>query len=394
MNPRRLPTIALAIVLAVAASVAVANPIPNPVPASMPLEDMYCDITYAPIMAPITVLWADFTGDYHFSYIPEELTSMKYPLPPDSWDVGVTMDGKPLTWYWIKELYPTILPEWPGIPMIEWYGPFPGKALFNVKFKHSLIRRSETEFIYFYALGTGKYYETYQKEAIAFLDLTMPNAYSVRNLWLDKDPHAFAVTCEKEKTVVSILASARFGPLTHDVIASIQPWCTTADSNNDGLVNVTDLLMVRNSLGKYVGSGAAPEADVNGDGVVNVTDLLMVRNNLGRAETPGSRPIVLRYKVGETISPQPASKPVVEVRGRNLFISHGIFGCCPRFVRMCVDVQQDRVIFREKLGEDPCDCIRTFPVWGTAGPFPPGTYHVEYYDTPGQLLLEKDVTIQ
>jgi hypothetical protein len=56
------------------------------------------------------------------------------------------------------------------------------------------------------------------------------------------------------------------------------------DVDGDYCVNVCDLLLVRNNLGK--GSpGCLPacllNADVNRDGIVNVADLLVVRNNLG-----------------------------------------------------------------------------------------------------------------
>jgi len=56
------------------------------------------------------------------------------------------------------------------------------------------------------------------------------------------------------------------------------------DVNGDECVNVADLLIVRNNLGKgSPGSTASGlfNADVNRDGIVNVADLLIVRNNLG-----------------------------------------------------------------------------------------------------------------
>jgi hypothetical protein len=47
-------------------------------------------------------------------------------------------------------------------------------------------------------------------------------------------------------------------------------------------VNVVDLLIVRNNLGKSGSDMHPPEADVDGDGLCNVVDLLIVRNNLGK----------------------------------------------------------------------------------------------------------------
>jgi len=55
------------------------------------------------------------------------------------------------------------------------------------------------------------------------------------------------------------------------------------DVNHDGKVNVLDLLLVRNSLGRDPASSIeARKADVNADGTVNVEDLLIVRGRLGR----------------------------------------------------------------------------------------------------------------
>jgi len=55
------------------------------------------------------------------------------------------------------------------------------------------------------------------------------------------------------------------------------------DVNYDGKVNVLDLLIVRNSLGRDPASSIeARKADVNADGTVNVEDLLVVRGQLAR----------------------------------------------------------------------------------------------------------------
>jgi len=55
------------------------------------------------------------------------------------------------------------------------------------------------------------------------------------------------------------------------------------DVNYDGKVNVLDLLIVRNSMGRDPASSIdARKADVNADGAVNVQDLLIVRGRLGK----------------------------------------------------------------------------------------------------------------
>ena len=54
------------------------------------------------------------------------------------------------------------------------------------------------------------------------------------------------------------------------------------DVNGDGMINITDLVMLRRHL-----AGVAPltgksliGADLNGDGTVNITDLVMLRQKL------------------------------------------------------------------------------------------------------------------
>ncbi len=54
-----------------------------------------------------------------------------------------------------------------------------------------------------------------------------------------------------------------------------------ADLNNDGLVTVTDFLMLRGVL-----NTADPDADLNGDGLVTVTDFLILRSFLNQPPGP------------------------------------------------------------------------------------------------------------
>ena len=46
------------------------------------------------------------------------------------------------------------------------------------------------------------------------------------------------------------------------------------DVNGDGVVNILDLVIVANGLGKT-------EPDINGDGIVNILDLVAVAGELG-----------------------------------------------------------------------------------------------------------------
>jgi hypothetical protein len=62
-----------------------------------------------------------------------------------------------------------------------------------------------------------------------------------------------------------------------------------ADLNNDGAVNVTDLLILFDCWGVQTGCGCA---DLNDDGVVNVSDLLLLFDNWGTCPgVGGSEPV-------------------------------------------------------------------------------------------------------
>jgi len=61
----------------------------------------------------------------------------------------------------------------------------------------------------------------------------------------------------------------------------------TGDVDQDGQVNISDLLLVRNCLGlTALRDPIAASADANNDGIVNIADLLIVRNHLGAASSP------------------------------------------------------------------------------------------------------------
>ena len=63
--------------------------------------------------------------------------------------------------------------------------------------------------------------------------------------------------------------------LEHIPIPNTLPW----DVNNDGIVDIQDLLIVSNSFGKD--DNEYPKVDVNKDGTVDIIDLLLVASHLG-----------------------------------------------------------------------------------------------------------------
>jgi len=69
--------------------------------------------------------------------------------------------------------------------------------------------------------------------------------------------------------------------LTDDEIRDIWNFYIDTDVNMDGVVNILDLLFVRNRLNQDPGSAGNERADVNQDYKINVLDLIAVRNDLG-----------------------------------------------------------------------------------------------------------------
>ena len=212
MKPKN-STVILAVVL-VTTALASANPIPWPPPASMPLEEMYVQI-----QPDGNDLHAVFTGDFTFTYIPKDVSSMLFPVPPDANNIRVRQDSNELPWTWSSKEYPTILPEMPNIPMIEWQGPFhPNGAVFRVDYEHDLIERPN-DFIFFYALGTGKYFPTYEKTTTAHIDILLPDGFTVAGVRLDETPHEYKVIGSH----LVLTVESQFGPIVHDLIVSLVP---------------------------------------------------------------------------------------------------------------------------------------------------------------------------
>jgi len=60
-----------------------------------------------------------------------------------------------------------------------------------------------------------------------------------------------------------------------------EPWLLTGDANRDCIVDLVDLVFVRNRLGADTFDGINHQADINEDGTIDFADLIEVRNRLG-----------------------------------------------------------------------------------------------------------------
>ena len=59
-----------------------------------------------------------------------------------------------------------------------------------------------------------------------------------------------------------------------------------ADVNNDGIINILDLVLVASHIGETVAEDQTPNPDVNADGNINILDLVLIANRLGATVRP------------------------------------------------------------------------------------------------------------
>ena len=70
----------------------------------------------------------------------------------------------------------------------------------------------------------------------------------------------------------------------HEIHITVEARLPSGDVNGDGIVNVLDLILVAQQLGKSVPANSA--VDINGDGVINIFDLTLVAQGIGGAAAP------------------------------------------------------------------------------------------------------------
>jgi len=83
------------------------------------------------------------------------------------------------------------------------------------------------------------------------------------------------------RQLVELSESPDLSNLEPDEQRSLWNFFIDTDVNMDGYVNVLDMIIVRNDLGKPPESALNPRSDVNHDVRINILDMIFVRNDLG-----------------------------------------------------------------------------------------------------------------
>jgi len=241
-----------------------ANPIPIP---GLLMPEEFIDVR---IVDGPDGLRAIVDGRYPFVNREHLEVTMLYPVAPDSTDIGVWMDNLPLAWDWSHETYPTILPEWPELPMIQWdISPVPPEFTITAHYEHDVVRRPD-EWVYLYPMGTGKYFDTFAEETVAHVSVGLPNPVLPKGVFRDHDPVPFCLHSSPDAPGWALRTEIRsrpFEPLLEDFILPLMErwtdplaWFSQPPDMADG----PDIW----SSEEVAGSGAADDFAVEPTGVI------------------------------------------------------------------------------------------------------------------------------
>lgn len=206
------PWVAGIVLWLAAASYGPANPIPWP---------PYSETIHVDIVPATDTLRASFTGDFLFlPYLPDSITTMTFPVPPDAQIQTVAFYNQEISWYWVEgTTYPTVLPEQPFLPLIGWdVPPGPPPQMLKVEYNHNLIARGDS-FIFLYAVGSGKVSKGYDVPSDAVFEIVPPPGYLIDIVQLDFDPCPY--TLYDGALYVSVFTETT--PETRDLIVTFVP---------------------------------------------------------------------------------------------------------------------------------------------------------------------------
>jgi len=222
LNIRRMTVtiIALAILLYPIPSLTSANPIPTP---TIMMTDEYIN---ALIYQKDGSCWAYVYCRYPFKNVGYSTVTMKFPVPPNSEDISVFVDNLPVYWSWSEEKYSTEIGEY---GMITWKIDNPPEE-FEVKvvYRHKLVDAAG-EYVFLYALGTGRYMEYYAKQVTAHIRMAVTGvaeSYAVR---LGSETIDSGRADETPLTLRYDLQSSMFRPFTEDFVFSFNASIISSD---------------------------------------------------------------------------------------------------------------------------------------------------------------------
>ena len=100
-------------------------------------------------------------------------------------------------------------------------------------------------------------------------------------------------------------------PVNEKIVITVPKW----DVNRDGEVNILDLILVGQDIGKT--GGTNPPTDVNGDGTHNIQDLVLVASHLGELSGPAAAPLLNQILTQNRISPTVLQAWIAQAQAEN-----------------------------------------------------------------------------
>lgn len=275
-----------------------ANPIPIP---ALIMGEERIDAT---IFFGTEGLCAQVDGTYIFYNVGYETVSMDYPVPPDATNIAVAMcedigiPFNPVEWTYNNKTYPTVLGDF---TMINWTIPIKNMIYFTVgaHYEH-VVQRIGGNCTFLYAMGTGRYIQTYPKETVAYIRIYMQvnytdlHAYTVgikNGAWV-WTPVNYTITKLNTTDLITLtIQSEPFEPLTEDFLLTFTvvppphaPW----DINVDGKTDMKDIAAAAKAFGTCPGHPRwSPWADITGptylvpDDKVDMRDISLIAKHYG-----------------------------------------------------------------------------------------------------------------
>lgn len=277
-----------------------ANPVPYPV-IGMPYEYIYANITVNSSGA-----YARVNGTYPFENYGFQNISMYYPLPKNSTNISVKIDGNPVPWSYSNNTYPTIFGD---LPMINWtlffINPYPEYFSLEVDYEHA-VPIIDQNFTYFYAMGTwmnllGEIYPFYAptKQTTAYVTVDINMAHT-----LALEIHAYEITrfttswgtcapldCTMHPRSGNVfrvnvtVVSSKYLPIWGDFLLTFAPTekFILGDINGDDIVDMVDTSLVVDAfLSDPEHPLWSPDADFNMDNSIDMADVAIVVENFGK----------------------------------------------------------------------------------------------------------------
>ena len=217
-----------------------ANPIPFP---TLIMPEEYINVTVSPDKRRIVS--AEVNGLYPFRNVGHKNVTMYYPVPSDSSEISVMMNETALEWKYSDENYSTVIGEF---PMIEWViNPLPESFQIRTHYYYAVPKDGSYSFLY--AMGTGRYLESYAKETTAYVSMNISKeivstkrAIDVHTIGYNKEterwlwkPANYTVNQDNDAWLISLVeVSGLFRPLVDDLLVTIKP-CGSASDVNDGV---------------------------------------------------------------------------------------------------------------------------------------------------------------